>query len=299
MSGPAGITMYDIDGESLIVTDDGTQQIILIKNANSNNRNISVLIPTAWSSGETLNNIFEIFLDVDHSYNLYICDSYNNRVIMFPSMQSISPPATIVINGMPGVHTNALNKLDEPYGVKRDKQGNLYITDMLNHRVILWGPNATSGIIIAGNNTAGNSSMQLFFPNGLFLDTDNSLLYVADTFNNRVQLFNLTGSPPYNGITVAGNDQAGTGSDQLNGPCALWVSNKTGTMYIVDGFNNRIQRWNKGSKAGVTIAGDPNGNAGTTATMLNSPTGIIINANETRMYITDTWNSRVQRFDLI
>jgi sugar lactone lactonase YvrE len=299
INSPIGVTMYDIDGESLIVTDYGNEQIIHIKNVNSNNSNISVLVPTTWSSGQTFGLVYEMFLDVDNSYNLYVCDSANNRVLMFPSMQYISPPATIVINGMPGVHTNALDKLEGPYGVKRDKQGNLYVTDIYNHRVMFWGPNATSGIMIAGNNTSGNSSMQLSYPNGLFLDTDNSLLYVADTSNNRIQLFSLTGSPPYNGVTVAGNDQVGTASDQLNGPCALWVSNKTGTMYIVDGNNNRIQRWNKGAKIGVTIAGDPNGNAGTTATMLNSPSGITINADETRMYITDSSNSRIQRFDLI
>jgi DNA-binding beta-propeller fold protein YncE len=139
----------------------------------------------------------------------------------------------------------------------------------------------------------------LYSPCDIFLDEDNSLLYVADLSNNRIQVFHLNGTPPYNGTTVAGGNGPGSGSHQLNGPAGVWASSKTGAIYIADTFNSRIQKWSKGATSGVTLAGSPYGNAGSNSTMLNSPTGLSINANETRMYVADSRNGRIQRFDLI
>jgi DNA-binding beta-propeller fold protein YncE len=105
-----------------------------------------------------------------------------------------------------------------------------------------WVPNATAGVIIAGKNTPGSDSMSLYGPRGIFLDQNNSLLYVADLSNNRIQVFHLNGTPSYDGTTVADGNGPGSGSHQLDGPCDIWVSSKTGAIYIADTFNNRIQR---------------------------------------------------------
>jgi sugar lactone lactonase YvrE len=296
---PVWMTLYELDGESLIVADQYAPQILHLGNVNSNNTTISALVPSNWSSGVKFYLPADVFLDIDNSYNLYVTDSGNNRIVMFHSMQTVLPPASIVVPGVAGRHSSALNYVEGPFGIKRDNQGNLIISDAYNNRVMLWAPNATSGVMIIGSGKAGNGSMELNFPSGLFLDTYNALLYVTDTYNNRIQLFNLIGSIPYNGTTVAGGNGVGTDNHQLNQPCAIWVSNKTGTMYIVDGNNHRIQRWAKGATAGVTIAGDPNGISGTDATKFNFPTGLAINADETRMYVTDTSNDRIQLFNLI
>ena len=59
-------------------------------------------------------------------------------------------------------------------------------------------------------------------------------------------------------------------------------------MYIADTFNNRIQRWVLDQSEGVTIAGDPNGNPGSSATMLSSPYGVAVNDEETFLYVADS-----------
>ncbi len=82
-------------------------------------------------------------------------------------------------------------------------------------------------------------------------------------------------------------------------PFGVWVSNKTEAIYIADGNNNRIQRWSQGATTGVTIAGDPNGTSGTNATMLTTPCRLTANTNETLLYVSDTINFRMQRFQLI
>jgi DNA-binding beta-propeller fold protein YncE len=268
-----------------------------MKNANSNNPTVSSIIRN-WIGGGSFYFPSFAFVDIENSDDLYVSEYGNCRVVLFSSMQINNPPPRVVagINKTIGPY---LNEMNGPRGIAVDKQKNLYIADSNNHRIMRWAPNATAGVIIAGTNTSGSDSMSLDGPNGIFLDQNNSLLYVADFVNCRIQVFHLNGTPPYNGTTVAGGNGPGSGNHQLNGPSDVWVSAKTGTIYIADMLNNRIQKWSKGATSGVTLAGSPYGNAGSDSTMLNSPTGLSINANETRMYVSDSYNGRVQRFDLI
>lgn len=69
------------------------------------------------------------------------------------------------------------------------------------------------------------------------------------------------------GVTVAGQSGVpGSWSYQLNYPTGI-VLDQNKNMYIVDGGNNRIQRWSPGSTYGVTIA---------SSTSLLDPRGIAI-----------------------
>jgi hypothetical protein len=297
---PIGISLYDTDGDqSLVITDETRNDISVIQNINSNRTNTSLVVPQNWPSGGKLYLPFATFVDVRNNYDSYVSDSGNNRIVMFKSMEFVDPPQIIVYGIPTGSGSLAINQLQGPVGLVRDLQGNLFVADYYNHRIMRWTPNATNGTMIAGTGSSGNSCIQLAFPFALFLDTYRSLLYVVDTENHRIQLFNLTGPIPYNGTTVAGGNGQGNSSNQLNEPSGIWVSNKTGTLYIVDSTNNRIQRWNKGATSGVTIAENPSGIPGSDSTMFNNPNGIVVNDNETRMYITDSNNIRIQAFDLI
>jgi NHL repeat len=67
------------------------------------------------------------------------------------------------------------------------------------------------------------------------------------------------------------------------------------TLYICDYSNDRIQKWIIGAPNGTTIAGNSNGNSGSTATELNRPSGIDFDKNG-YMYVADLNNHRIQRF---
>jgi DNA-binding beta-propeller fold protein YncE len=213
-------------------------------------------------------------------------------------MQSVNPPPRIVAGsghtGGPG-----LNHLNNPYGVYVDSDHNVIVVSFQDNRVMFWPPNATFGTIIAGLSTPSNASMGLNGPRGIAVDENNSWLYVADAGNNRIQRYSLTDPWPANGTTVAGGNGAGSGSHQLNYPTDVKVSKKTGAIYIADFNNNRIQRWQQGATEGVTIAGDPYGNLGISATQLYHPIGLALNTNETRIYVCDQYNNRIQQFQLI
>ncbi len=268
-----------------------------MKNVDSNDTTVSVLARN-WTGGDHFQNPSYPHIDTQNANDLYVSDYMNFRVVLFSSMQ-IGNPLPKVVAGVTGSAGSAPNQLYAPMGITLDGQKNLYVADFFNSRIMLWRPNATSGILIIGNGTYGSDSMSLNQPSGIFLDQDNSLLYVADTNNHRIQVFHLTGSPPYNGTTVAGGNGPGSDSHQLNTPTDVWVSKKTGAIFIAEYGNNRIQRWNKGASTGVTLAGSPNGTSGIESTHLYQPRSLVINADETRMYVSDSLNKRIQRFDLI
>jgi DNA-binding beta-propeller fold protein YncE len=213
-------------------------------------------------------------------------------------MQSVNPPPRIVA-GSGHIGGPGLNHLNLPRGVYVDSDHNVIVVSTYDDRVMFWPPNATFGMVLAGLGNSSNTSMGLNGPYGIGVDEQNSWLYVADAGNNRIQRYSLTGPWPANGTTVAGGYGAGSGSHQLNYPTGVKVSKKTGAIYIADWGNNRIQRWQPGATEGVTIAGDPYGTSGNSATQLSDPSGLALNTNETQIYVTDRSNNRIQRFQLI
>jgi uncharacterized protein (TIGR02145 family)/gliding motility-associated-like protein len=95
-----------------------------------------------------------------------------------------------------------------------------------------------------------------------------------------------------NGITVAGDVIAGTTSNRLSNPNAVFVDS-IGNFYVADMGNHRIQKFTPGSTIGITVAGG-NG-AGSSSIQLNKPTAVYLD-KQGYLYVTDYNNQRVQKF---
>ncbi|CAF4172670.1 unnamed protein product, partial [Adineta steineri] len=106
-----------------------------------------------------------------------------------------------------------------------------------NHQVVKRSLNDSvmnSNCVAAGTGIRGSASDQLADPIGIFVDV-NLDLYVADCYNDRVQLFQLGES---NGITVAG-------SKSLNPTIKLWcpsgvILDAEKYLFIMDVGTSRI-----------------------------------------------------------
>jgi DNA-binding beta-propeller fold protein YncE len=239
---------------------------------------------------------YGIFVDEKNGTNLYVSDSSNNRVVLFIAMQSVSPLPQVVVGSY--CFGFGLNNLCSPFGVTVDNASNVIVTDTINNRVVLWASNATSGVQIAGFGF-GNTPYSLSGPYDVFIDPKNPWFDLTDMGNARIQRFSLNDFSSYAGTTVAGGNGYGSASNQLNAPFGLWVSEKTGNIYISEQLNNRIQLWKPNATECVTVAGTRQGLSSSNATMLSHPVGIVVNANETFMYVSDANNSRIQKFQLI
>ena len=182
-----------------------------------------------------------------------------------------------------------LNQLYYPTGIALDPSGDLYVSDMYNHRIQRWKPGATVGITAAGGNGFGYGPSQLEEPGKIDIDSQGNL-YIADTGNNRIQKWEYGG---LTGTTVAGGNGLGNELNQLYNPFGIAVDND-GTIYVSELSNHRVTKWSVGASEGEIVAGG-NGE-GSDPDQLAIPMGIAINKNGD-LFVADTYNHRVQLWE--
>ncbi len=118
-----------------------------------------------------------------------------------------------------------------------DANDTLYCSMYDRHQVVkrsLNDPEMTSIVVAAGTGRPGSAVNELYRPWGIFVDV-NFNLYVADSENNRVQLFQ---SGESNGITVAG-DGSPNPTINLFRPSGI-VLDAEKYLFIADAYNERI-----------------------------------------------------------
>ncbi len=173
---------------------------------------------------------------------------------------TIAGSGTAGFSGDGGPATSA--KINIPFSVVTDKQGNVYIGDEFNSRIRKVNP---AGIItsIIGTGTAGFSgdgglatAAQVFRPRGVAVDSAGNI-YFADAGNHRIRKINTSGIVS----TVAGSGTMGYTGDggpatsaQIAYPQNLSIDSAQ-NIYINQGLYHRIR---KITPAGIitTVAGD-------------------------------------------
>ncbi|CAF3948269.1 unnamed protein product, partial [Adineta steineri] len=130
---------------------------------------------TAGSTATTLNQPVGIF--VDAKFNLYVADSVNCRIQMFPAGQLTG--ITVAGPSVSGTIT-----LNYPNGITLDDNGYLFIADCNSHRIIGSGPYGFR-CLFGCTTISGSTPSQLYHPTSLRLDSYGNI-FVADRFNNRV-----------------------------------------------------------------------------------------------------------------
>ncbi|EEG77709.1 NHL repeat-containing protein [Dethiobacter alkaliphilus] len=121
--------------------------------------------------------------------------------------------------------------LFRPTGITADPDtGNLYITDIAEHRVIV----ATrDGEVLFEFGGTGEAEGSFAYPGGIALDADKNI-YVADGNNARVQVFNPDGTEVLYVIYGGSAD-----NEQLSRPGNVAVD-RNGYIWITDTFSHRV-----------------------------------------------------------
>ncbi len=244
-------------------------------------------------------------VSVDNSGNIYIADTYNNRIRKVNTLGTISTLAgngTSTFAGDGGPATSA--SLNLPTGVFADASGNIYIADYANNRIRMV---AIGGVIttVAGDGTgrfAGDGgpaiSASLTAPNGVSAASGN--IYIADKGNNRIRMVNAGGTISTlvgNGTPTFAGDGGPATSASLILPYGVSVDG-AGNIYIADTGNNRIRKVNAVTGIITTLAGNGTGTfAGdggpATSASLNLPSGVSLDASG-NIYIADYANNRMR-----
>ncbi|HLD50927.1 hypothetical protein A3K34_02700 [candidate division WWE3 bacterium RIFOXYC1_FULL_40_10] len=165
-----------------------------------------------------------------------------------------------------------------PRDIVFDSDGNIFISDASNHRLV----KITSDQTITTFGSQGATHGKFNFPHGLFLDSSDKL-YVVDTTNKRVEKY--SSSLVYE-MTFG---SAGTGDGQFSSPGDV-VVDSAGYVYVTDIVLNRVMKFEPD--------GDYSAKWGTTGSgngQFSSPGRMAIDSDD-KIYVSDYSNSRVQRF---
>lgn len=204
-----------------------------------------------------------------------VVDPYAANTIQLPA------DATIGSSGsQPG-------QLTAPRGMAVASDGSLYVADSRNHRIEHFSINGnlinTWGMYanIADGNAPGGTFNE---PWGVAV-ARNGNVYVADTWNHRIQEFSADGTF----ITMWGYFGQDGNADALYGPRGIAID-KNGNVLVTDTGNKRVVVYDKDGKYITEFGG-----LGTELGQFDEPVGIAI-APDGRVFIADTWNQRVQVF---
>jgi gliding motility-associated-like protein len=182
-------------------------------------------------------------LATDASGNIFVVDVYNHII------RKITPEGNVTtfagsgkVGSVDGTGTAA--SFNNPIGVAIDASNNLFISDAGNHKIRKITPEGYVSTF-AGNGKKdfadGISTVASFnIPSGLAFD--GSILYVVDSYNNKIRKI----TPEGNVTTFAGSGKVGsvdgTGTAaSFHYPQGLCIDN-SGNLYLADTYNNKIRK---------------------------------------------------------
>lgn len=206
---------------------------------------------------------------VDAEGKVFVADATLNRVFGYLRDGSVA----IAIGGD--------GELKSPSGLAVDRANQrLYVADSMRHQVLCFSTVDGSHVRTIGER--GGDPGNFNFPTNLFVDAAGQV-YVADTLNFRVQIFD--GQGRFVRTFGTQGDTPGT----LNRPKGIAVDSE-GHVYVADTSFNNFQIFDGEGQLLLSV-----GSAGRGSGEFLLPAGLYIDVLD-RIYVADQGNSRVQVF---
>ncbi len=275
------------------------------------------------------------------NHRLLVADMTNNRVLIY-NLDANNTPIDMFpdyVLGQPNFYTNTVGTtqagMSAPAGVAVDLGRNLiFVSDMTNSRILVFnaavlanGMNAANvlGQINFVTATAGTSQIGLSSPRQIEYDGSTKQLYVADTGNNRVLIYDLTIIlDAKNAASVIGQTDGLASPVQPiftkvavnDGPTKLGLSAPTvgivldevnHRLFVSDSGNNRVLVYNLDSnnilidRMPDNVLGQTNyytSAAVSTRAGTSGPAGLSLDRVNNRLFVAQTTGNRVSVFDV-
>lgn len=181
-----------------------------------------------------------------------------------------------------------------PYGLAFNLQSKcLYIVDHANHRVMSYAKNTSLPTIAAGGNGPGRATNQLLFPYAVYLDTITNDLLIA---NAGAEVIVRWKSNINSWLIVSGALNASSNILSTSLFSLVDVNlDPMGNIYVIDRQKHRVLFYETDQSNGVVIGGTSDV-SGTNESLLNAPNSLYLD-NQLNLYVTDTGNHRIQKFE--
>lgn len=280
MSAPEGVD-YDEQTNTLVINDYGNARVLLYRGIPTTNGAAADVVvgQPDFTSSSIANPPTAASLNSSYSARIFngklvIADTYNHRILIYNSIPTTNGASADVVLGQPNFTSKTANQggsvsartLNTPTDIAFDGK-RLYVYDSNNSRVLIYDGiptvnNAPAALVIGQQNLTSNSANQggsvranTLNANDTYMYVYNDKLFVADSSNYRVLIFNNVTSAlsepsvisGANAITLAWNTSA---------PSAEYVEYGTSTSLFGMGFGSLYRTGDQRSTGhSVTIAG--------------------------------------------
>lgn len=181
-------------------------------------------------------------LGVDAFGNVWVADHTNHRVQKFAWNGRLL--GVFGANGGDGTPGSGPGQFFEPRGLASDRDGNIYVAEMVNHRVQVisndgrfvraWGRGGMGGL-----EQVGSAFGEFRLPYQVAIG-DKGLVWVTDTDNERVQVFTPEGGFVRAFGARGADGSAGSGPGEFAKPYGA-ASDCLGNVYVTEQENRRVQ----------------------------------------------------------
>lgn len=203
----------------------------------------------------------------DKKDNVYVADLYNGKISIFDTKGKFIK-----------YFDDKGKVLKSPAGLRIYNE-KLYVTDVQQSKVFVFKMNGEKVMEIS----AGvDKNDPLKAPNAIALDKKNDDIFVSDTGNQRVLVYDKTGKY----LRTINGTKDGKGSSVFVNPRGIGIDSR-GVLYVVNNLTHTVYGFDeKGEKKfSFGTMGDQN-------EQFYLPNGLFIDDND-RVYITDTQNERI------
>jgi uncharacterized protein (TIGR03663 family) len=222
---------------------------------------------------------------VDKQGNVYVADTWNHRIEKFDNTGKFVTSWGSFINlSDPASSSDSApnDKFYGPRGVAIGPDGNVYVTDTGNKRVLIFSPTGQYVRQISSNVTPDkatsnypyNQQGEMNEPVGVAVGSDGSV-YVADSLNKRIQKFDNTGKPVAMWPIPTGGWDPGSYLEPflaLDAQGNLYATEPTGAKVVKYSPTGQVLGEKQTSPNNVT---------------LKNPTGITV-GSDGQVYVVDT-----------
>jgi sugar lactone lactonase YvrE len=216
---------------------------------------------------------FPYGISLDENGRVYVADLYNGNISIFDEkgkfIEYFAPQAS-------------KNKKVSAPAALRIIDNKVYVTDIKASKAYVFDLN---GKLLLEIGKPGINDGEFSAPNGITAD-DEGNIYVVDTGNQRVQIFDQKGKF----VKIINGSNNGKGESIFVNPRGIGID-KRGIMYVVSNLTHMVYGFDKDGKKVFELGGMGENNG-----QFSLPNGLFIDEND-KVLITDTLNLRVQVFN--